>query len=213
MAPDLLAQLSRSQREAVESAGYRVVRWAAARKVLDTRVSKGRIAGDLGAFLTHWLSFAPTQTTSGELWLLFDCMPDQIRLVAGGEAHVASPLELALLHLPALRPFWSQELRQQHFEALKTIVPQAWLLDTAAMPPGAVMQGLGVSSWEQLGSIRGKVWEIRDQKGHACEDLPGALASRDSFLLPRFPAGAKLNARYGRNDKGQVVLRSVEASP
>jgi hypothetical protein len=25
---------------------------------------------------------------------------------------------MALLHLPALRPFWSQELRQQHFEAI-----------------------------------------------------------------------------------------------
>lgn len=213
MAPDLLTQLPWSQREAVESAGYRALRWAAARKVLETRVNKGRIAGDLGVFLAHWLSFAPRQTASGELWLLFDCMPYHIRLVAGGEALVASPLERALLHLPALRPFWSQELRRQHFEALKAVVPQAWLLDTAAIPPGAVMQGLGVSSWEQLGSIQEEAWEIRDQTGHSRADLPDALASRDSFLLPIFPAGAKLNAHYGRNDKGQVVLRSVEASP
>lgn len=213
MAPDLLAQLPRSQREAIESAGYRLVRWAAAREVLEARVAKGRIAGDLGAFLAHWLSLASQRAASDELWLTFDLMPDHIRLVAGGESLAESLLERALLHLPALRPFWSQELRQQHFEALKAIVPQAWPLDAAVVPPGAVIQGFGVASWGQMDSFGGNTWKIRDQAGHVREDLPGALASRDSFLFSEFPAGAKLNARYERNDKGQVVLRSVEASP
>jgi Arc/MetJ family transcription regulator len=53
MNPDLMAQLPRSQREAVESAGYRVVRWAAAREVLQKRIEKSRIAGPLGEFLNH----------------------------------------------------------------------------------------------------------------------------------------------------------------
>lgn len=213
MAPNSLAQLPRSQREAIESAGYRVVRWAAAREVLEARVAKGRIAGDVGAFLAHWLSLASQRAAPDELWLTFDLMPDHIRLVAGGAALAESLLERALLHLPALRTFWSQELRRQHFEALKAIVPQVWPLDAAGIPPGAVIQGLSVATWGQIAPSGGNTWKINDQTGHVREDLAGALASRDSFLFSEFPAGAKLNARYERNDKGQVVLRSVEASP
>ncbi|MDZ4404216.1 hypothetical protein [Prosthecobacter sp.] len=210
---DLLTQLPRALREAIESAGYRVVRWAAARKVLQARIAKGRITGGLGAFLAHWLSLAPLRAVSNELWLTFDGIPDHVRLVGGGESLVTSPLERALLHLPALRPFWSQELRQQHFEALKFIVPQAWLLDAAAVPPGAEIQGLGITSWERLDRMNSRTLEIRDKTGRVREDLPAALASRDSFLTSRTLAGAKLNAWYERNDKDQVVLRSVEASP
>ena len=56
MKPDLMDQLPRPQREAVESAGYRLTRWIAAREVLQARVTKGRMAGALGDFLTHWLA-------------------------------------------------------------------------------------------------------------------------------------------------------------
>jgi hypothetical protein len=123
-------------------------------------------------------------------------------------------LEQALLHLPALRPFWRQELRLQHFEALRTLVPQAWLLDSAQVPPGAVIQGLGSVSWEKTKLKQGPEWKIQDPKGMVREDLPLALAVRDSILTRRPASNVILNARYGRNDAGQVVLRTIEeASP
>ncbi|OYW75401.1 MAG: hypothetical protein B7Z37_13340 [Verrucomicrobia bacterium 12-59-8] len=215
MKPDLMAPLTRTQLEAVESAGYRVMRWLAAREVLQSRVTKSRIAGALGGFLTHWLALAPAPQAGEDLSLSFVHAPDQMLLqLAGGGATLAlAPLEQALLHLPALRPFWSQELRQQHFEALRDLVPQAWLMDPIEVPPGAVIQGLGTVSWQQTQRREGQKWEIHDPKGSAPRDWPLALASRDCILTARTPAGIKLNALYGRNDKGQVVLRSLEAAP
>ena len=215
MKPDLLAQLPRSQREAVESAGYRVMRWMAAREVLQARVTKGRIEASLSGFLTHWLSLAPAQETVEELCLSFDHALDPMKLMlAGGSTALAtSPLEHALLHLPALRPFWSQELRQQHFEELRALVPRAWLLDSAAVPHGAVIQGLDTVSWEQTYRLGREQWKIQGTEGIAREDWPLALAARDSILTMRMPAGTILNASYGRNDKDQVVLRSLEAAP
>ncbi|MDI1310943.1 hypothetical protein [Prosthecobacter sp.] len=212
MKPDLMEQLPRSQREAVESAGYRIMRWVAAREVLQSRVTKGRISEPLGNFLAHWLSLAPANEADSELWLSFDYALDPVELrLAGGSVTLAkSPLEQALLHLPALRPFWSQELRQQHFVALRTLVPQAWLLDSAQVPPGAVIQGLGTVSWERMPQMRGMEWEVHDSKGLVSADLPLGLAARDSILISRRPSNVVLNAGYARNDAGQVVLRTIE---
>jgi len=210
MKPDLMEQLPRLQREAVESAGYRMVRWMAAREVLQARVTKGRIAGALGDFLTHWLALAPALEAGEELWLSFDHAQEQLKLGGGGATLATSALEHALLHLPALRSFWSQELRQQHFVALRALVPQAWLLDPASVPCGAVIQGLGTVSWEQTQRTMGQDWEIQDTKGLTHPDWPLALGARDSVMTLRKPAAAKLNARYVRNDKDQVVLSTIE---
>ena len=214
MKSDLMDQLPRPQREAVESAGYRLMRWMAAREVLQARVTKGRIAGALGDFLTHWLALAPAHVAGEELWLSFDQSPDQLKLGGGSATLATSALEHALLHLPALRSFWSQELRQQHFDALRALVPQAWLLDAASVPPGAVIQGLGTVSWEQTQRTLGQGWEIQDTQGRVREDWPLALSARDCIMTLRKPAAVKLSARYVRNDKDQVVLRTIEeASP
>ncbi|MFN0075883.1 MAG: hypothetical protein ACKVY0_05360 [Prosthecobacter sp.] len=192
----LLEALPRPLRAAVESAGYRVVRWAAAREVLQTRVTKGRITGAVGEFLARWLPVVPVTAIADEWMLTFAVMPKQIRLAGGSESLAASPLEHALLHLPALRSFWRNELRQQHFVALKALVPPVWLMDSAPVPPGAVIHGLGITAWDQLERVNGHEWDMRDQ-----------------VLTARAPSGLIINAGYGRNDQGQIVLRSVEAMP
>jgi len=210
MKPDLMDQLPRLQREAVESAGYRLTRWMAAREVLQARVTKGRMAGALGDFLTHWLALAPALEAVEELWLSFDHAQEQLKLGGGGTTLATSALEHALLHLPALRSFWSQELRQQHFAALRALVPQAWLLDPASVPPGAVIQGLGTVSWEQTQWRLGQDVEIQDSKGLVLKEWPPTLAAQDSILTLRKPAAVKLKARYVRNEKDQVVLSTIE---
>jgi len=212
MIPDLLETLPRSQREAVDSAGYRIMRWMAAREVLQARVVKGRIAGPVGDFLAHWLSLAPAKGADSDLWLSFNYAQDQAELkLDGGSATLAhSPLEQALLHLPALRSFWSQELRQQHFLALRSLVPQAWLMDSAQVPPGAVIQGLNAVSWEQAPQLRGQEWEIQDSNGLV---LANRSLVQNSILTSRPASGVALKAWYGRNATGQVVLRSLEAAP
>ena len=191
-----LEQLPRIHREAIESAGYRVLRWENAREVLQARVSKGRITGALGDFLARWLPTTKAAANELEWKLTFDVISEGIRISDGSMALVESPIEHALLHLPALRSFWSSELRQQHFTALKAIVPAAWIMDEAPVPAGAVIHGLGITAWDQLERVHGHEWDRRDH-----------------ILTARAPAGLIINARYERNGQGQVVLSSVEAMP
>jgi len=190
---DLLPALSHA---AFESAGYRVARWAAARDVLRTRVMKGRLAGDLGPFLTRWMPAGPPVVIGGTFGLVFDLGPGGMRLWGGDPALVSVPQERALLHLPALRSFWRNELRQAHFEALKDIVPPAWCMDDGKVPPGAVIHGLGITSLERLDRVNSDGWE-----------------AREGVLSRKMPAGTRIRATYGRDDRGRVVLRSLEAAP
>ncbi|WP_395745012.1 hypothetical protein [Prosthecobacter sp.] len=215
MKPDLLALLPRPQREAVESAGYRLMRWAAARAVLQARVGKGRVAGPAGEFLTYWMAQSPPPPEAqGELWLSFSHARDQAQLaLAGGSVPLAhSPLERALLHLPLLRSFWRQELRLQHFAALRELVPQAWLLDPAPVPPGAVIHGLGSPSWEDVQPAAGQKWQIHNAQGSPRASLPAALTGRDAILIPQPVSNVILLARYERESTGRIVLRMIEAA-
>lgn len=192
----LLDSLPRPLRDAVNSAGYRVLRWAAARQVLQNRTAKGRFSGEVGRFLTRWLPVGSIPPPTTPLELLFTITVDHIHLTGGNVAFTTEPVEQALLHLPALRTFWCRELRGSHFTGLKTMVPPAWIRDPAPVPPGAVIHGLGVTGWDDL-----------DQpEGH------GRSWPKDVLIAPKSD-GTRINVRYGRNDKDQVVPRSVEALP
>jgi hypothetical protein len=50
----------------------------------------------------------------------------------------------ALLHHPALSPYWRAELGEELFVHLTTIMPRTWMLDPAPVPPAAVIPGLSI---------------------------------------------------------------------
>jgi len=208
----LLDELPTATREMSESAGYRVVRWQAAREVLRNRVEKGRVTGELGEFLVHWLAVGVLLPPADEISLTFSVTLDHLWLTGGRTVLVESPLERALLHLPALRRFWDQELRLRHFEALRTSVPAAWMLDAAAVPPGAVIHGLGITAWEQLGDVRGRELVVWCGQAIVALDLPRALAARNHLLCAVPAPGRRITAEYQCDEKGQIVLRSIAAS-
>ncbi len=61
----------------------------------------------------------------------------------------------ALLHHPALQPFWRKELGEDRYVHLSTIMPRTWILDPAPIPPSATIPGLSiggraVTRWEDL---------------------------------------------------------------
>lgn len=190
----LLESLPRPLREAVESAGYRVRRWISARQVLQTRVTKGRLGGELGAFLQRWLPEGEPLVCA-ESFALDLCAGSARITITGGEPTMASsPEEHALLHLPALRSFWINELRLQHFVALKSLVPPTWLRDDTPVPHGAVIAGLGASRWDQPGLVNNEEFEIRER-----------------LMMRRTNARPNLSARYISEDSGRTVLTSLEA--
>ena len=190
-----IEHLSPRSRTAVESAGYRVTRWAAARQILGQRLIKQRLEAGLGEFLERWGAGALPVESVPELRLGFGVAQDQIWLQGGP---LDLPLERALLHLPALRGFWRQELRQHHFDELRCLVPQAWMMDDSAVPPGAVIHGLGITSWQEWLTFGGR---------------RPVLALKDRVLIEQPQAESLLSAVYERNDRLKVVLRTIEAPP
>lgn len=67
----------------------------------------------------------------------------------------------ALLHHPGLAPFWRNELGEELFVHLTTIMPRTWIVDPAPVPPSAVIPGLTVGGrtvvdWSDLGAATQK---------------------------------------------------------
>jgi hypothetical protein len=48
--------------------------------------------------------------------------------------HLEEKLSLALVHYPFLRDFWTKTMGQTHFDLLKSIVPESWILDPTPIP-------------------------------------------------------------------------------
>jgi len=70
-------------------------------------------------------------------------------------------LAFALLHHPALRPFWEQALDREVFLHLATIMPRTWILDPAPIPPSATIPGLAIGgravmNWHDLATASQK---------------------------------------------------------
>ena len=70
-------------------------------------------------------------------------------------------LAFALLHHPALQPFWEQALDRDVFLHLTTIMPHTWILDPAPIPPSATIPGLAIGgravmNWRDLATATQK---------------------------------------------------------
>lgn len=191
MTHPLLDTLSRPHRSAVESAGYRTSRWSQARLVLDRRIEKQRLPDGLREFLNRWSCEAPPVPAAEDLRLTFGLNSDRLFL-RDGSALAERPLERALLHLPALKSFWRQEMRGEHCSALLDLVAKAWIHDQAAIPPGAIIHGLNTADWPAPGSA--------------------GLHESDSLLTEVLAADLTFDAIYQLNEKGRIVLRSIEAA-
>jgi hypothetical protein len=65
-------------------------------------------------------------------------------------ASLNDPLWPALLRLRPLHDFWERELRRASVDLLFELLPDAWLLDPAPLPPGSVIPRLEVAAWADL---------------------------------------------------------------
>src|SRR5438132_791407 len=142
-------------------------------------------------------------------------------------------MAFALVHHPALEPFWTHELGADTFELLHRLLPKTWILDPRPVPPHAVIPGLtvdghSVSDWKVLASLGQKgrrfvikpsgfselAWGSRGVSvGH---DLPqtewaaaleAALASfhRVPRILQEFRKGRRVAVSYHDHVKDEIV--------
>ena len=86
---------------------------------------------------------------------------DRVAVTPPYKPALEEKLAFALLHHPALRPFWEQALGQEVFLHLTTIMPRTWILDPAPIPPSATIPGLAIGgravmSWRDLAAATQK---------------------------------------------------------
>lgn len=179
-------------RRALAPLGYEASRWLEAMTLLQTRWRKQVFAAPLQAFLDRWLPRDPV----GSLPEVFELGLEGDWLAAAPLPALGDPRWQALLHLPALRGFWIASLRAAHARHLQASVAPAWCLDPAPLPPGSVIAGLGIGSWDELPALRAR--------GERLAEVP---VGSDLVLRREPPPEAeRFGARYRRREDGRIVL-------
>lgn len=210
--------------------GYQVSRWLQAMSALGNRHAKQRLPSPLLEFLDHWMpgpineSFGATGSLGNEPFCLklgrsADGRPSQL---IDGPPPVTDAKWWALLHLPALRDFWTAELRASHYAHLLEIVPKAWCMDPAPLPPGSVIAGLNLPDWRHLpdfciegatfalqrpGKDAVTLWPTLPDKIWLAE-IDAALAEGGAVLVEQRVRQQWLLANYGRREDEIVLLNA-----
>jgi hypothetical protein len=90
--------------------------------------------------------------------------PAIMAAVERGEARITPPFKpyleeklwFALFWMHPLREFWRRELSERHFLALQKHIPYTWIIDPAPLPQHAVIPGLDVVNWSEVGGFSQK---------------------------------------------------------
>ena len=67
--------------------------------------------------------------------------------------YLEEKLWFALFWLRPLRDFWRRELGERHWLKLQAVIPYTWILDPAPLPHHAVIPGLEINDWRELGAF------------------------------------------------------------
>jgi len=69
-------------------------------------------------------------------------------------------LWFALFWLRPLETFWRRAIGDRAMRALREVIPYTWLLDPSPLPVHAVIPGLGVNDWSEVGEFSQKERDI-----------------------------------------------------
>lgn len=90
--------------------------------------------------------------------------PALMKAAADGAVKVTPPFKpyleekmwFALFWMHPLREFWRRELSERHFLELQKVIPYTWIIDPAPLPPHAVLPGLEVNDFREVGALSQK---------------------------------------------------------
>lgn len=134
-----------------ESADYRPeMEWLAGQcSHIETRHAEDDDGSDSPAYRFFewfdWENIPPVKKLAASAKLTSPCKP-----------HLEEKLWLALLWSPSLRGTWEKELRGNHLQRLREIVPFGWVVDPTPLPPQGALPRLGVHSWDEVASFSQK---------------------------------------------------------
>jgi hypothetical protein len=83
-----------------------------------------------------------------------------IRITPPLKPYLEEKLWFGLFWMQPLREFWRRELGERHFLELQKHIPYTWILDPTPLPHHAVLPGLEINDWRELGQLSQKQREL-----------------------------------------------------
>jgi hypothetical protein len=131
------------------------------------------------------------------------------------KSYLEEKLSFALLHHPALAPFWRAELKPDRFERLQHALPPTWVLDPRDLPPHATVSGIeiagkAVQSWEQLYGLSQKERRLVIKPSGFDAMAWGSRGVRIGHDLPEDEWDAAVHEALERFDRTRYVLQRFQ---
>ena len=79
-----------------------------------------------------------------------------VRVTPPFKPYMEEKMWFALFWLRPLREFWRRELGERHWLKLQKVIPRTWIMDPAPLPHHAVIAGLEINDWRELGTFSQK---------------------------------------------------------
>ena len=92
--------------------------------------------------------------------LMESAFADGLLITPPLKPYLEEKMWFALFWLRPLRDFWRRELGERHFLKLQEAIPYTWIVDPAPLPQHAVIPGLEVQAWTELGHFSQKQREL-----------------------------------------------------
>jgi hypothetical protein len=216
-----------------ESATYRPeMQWLGEQLGFRVARPEGLAQLERGTTVYRFFELFDLPNVSGASVLLQAAARGEVTLTPPPKPQLEEKMLFAFLWMAQLRTFWREQLGDKTLAALQEVVPYTWIVDPAPLPPHAVIPGLGINDWREMGKFSQKqrelVLKISGFSEHAWgsrgvyvgHDLPAtewaaaiqhALDSFPThpFILQRFERSRLFDAQYF--DFEADVLRTFKA--
>ena len=113
----------------------------------------------------------------------------------------------ALFWMRPLREFWRRELGERQWLELRKVIPQTWIMDPTPLPHFAVIPGLEIQSWHELGEFSQKQRELILKISGFSELAWGSRGVDMAADLPQHEWRAALARALARFPKNPVILQ------
>ena len=89
-------------------------------------------------------------------WLMAQARAGGVHVTPPFKPYMEEKMWFALFWMRPLQAFWRRELGERHWLKLQQVIPYTWIVDPAPLPHHAVIAGLEINDWRELGSFSQK---------------------------------------------------------
>ena len=129
-------------------------------------------------------------------WLMAQAREGAVRVTPPFKPYMEEKMWFAMFWMRPLQAFWRRELGERHWLKLQQVIPYTWIVDPAPLPHHAVIAGLEINDWRELGSFSQKQRDLI-LKISGYSDLAWGsrgVGPRPGFAAPRMAARHRTGA-------------------